>query len=386
MSNEINQNALVTKMGDVYHYYISMELLISTNDWFKCHIEKYGDIVLEDSNGNHLRNIEVKHHVSTKELKVYDEEFQKTLYNWYNIRKYINDSTKLELLTSSIISEENPLFHWNAYDKEKKYKTIIGNQKKSNGEYYSNISKYFFNINKNPEELKSILEKVNITHSMLSISEIKNHIKENTYFRIFNSKNKQDEVINSLYGLIANGLKDKERWEITKKEFDQKLNELSTLAQDKILRTDDDVTIDEADMSIKTYREKQFIKKLENIEFEEDVLQLAIDDYAKTIIEASNRLDLTKSIEYHNRLENYENSLVRRVDDIKTKHKYKSDTDIVKSQNSYFEVMDSNKIPFMPQEFDDQTTFFQKGYFHVLADDEEKPHQICWSLKPEDLL
>ena len=48
--------------------------------------------------------------------------------------------------------------------------------------------------------------------------------------------------------------------------------------------------------------------------------------------------------------------------------------------------MQSTKIPFMPQEFNDKTTFFQKGYLHILADDEDKLNKICWSLKPEDLL
>lgn len=48
--------------------------------------------------------------------------------------------------------------------------------------------------------------------------------------------------------------------------------------------------------------------------------------------------------------------------------------------------MNSTKVPFMPEEFEDQTTFFQKGYLHILADDNEKPKQICWSLKAEDLI
>ena len=94
---------------------------------------------------------------------------------------------------------------------------------------------------------------------------------------------------------------------------------------------------------------------------------------------------LSSSLEYDERLENYDKSLVKLVSDVKTEYRYKRDlTYIEKSQDSYFKIMNFTKIPFIPEEFDDQTTFFQKGYLHFLADDEDEPKKICWSLKPED--
>ena len=381
MRRKIKQNALSQKLGDIFHYYIAIDLLLNNTDWFICNIEQYGDIALIDNNGNQLLNIEVKHHTGTNELKVYSEEFLKTLSNWHDIKETITDSTKLYLITSSVVSLENPLFHWNSFDKEKKYKVIIDNQKSKKENYYTNISKYFHPINKNPNILKELLEKIEIYHSQSDMDSIKKKIKENTYFSIFKTEELKNEVTSSIYGLIGNGLKDKDTWEITKEEFNQKLHELSSLAQNRIQRTDNHVPLSTIDRGLPKYQNKQFVKKLEKINFDEKVFSLAIDNYARTLTELTNRMHLSTSLEYRDRLINYESTLLHKVDEVKTEYIFKDGNDIKKSQQSYFAIMSSSKIPFMPEEFDDQTTFFQKGYFHVLADDEEKPKQLCWSVE-----
>lgn len=383
---KLKQNALSQKMGDVFHYYVAIKLLLDNNSWNKCQIEQSGDIALFDQDDKQIYNIEVKHHESKNELKVYEEEFLKTLSNWFDIRNLFEENTKLILMTTSTISSGNPLEHWNQFDSNKKYKTIHENQTKNDGTYYANISKYFHKINKNIDELKAILAKFDVQHSLHNILDIRKEIKQTYHFRLFkDDEKKKDKVIDELYGLIGIGLENKDKWEITKSQFDQKLIESTTLIQDKISRTDNIVNTQNIDTSITNYKDKQFIKKLENIEFKEDIFQSAIDDYAKTIIEVTERMSLSSSLEYDERLENYDDSLVKLVNDTKTEYRYEQTlTDIQKSQKSYFQIMKSQKIPFMPEEFDDKTTFFQKGYLHFLADDEDEPKKICWSLKPED--
>lgn len=382
-----SHSALSQKMGDIYHYYVAIKLLMENNDWMKCVIEKHGDITLLSNDDKHILNIEVKHHEAIHELKIYEEEFQKTLFNWFNIKHLFNEDTRLVLMTSSLISKDNPLEHWNQFDSNKKYKTLLNNQKKNDTDYYSNISKYFHQINKDIDVLKHILNQTFIDHSIPNILTIRETIKETNFFRLFgDNEKKKDKVIDDLYGLIGRGLENKDTWEINKSQFDQKLIELTGLVQDKILRTDTSVRTDYIDTKIENYSDKQFIKKLENIEFKDSVFQLAIDDYAKSIIEISERMNLSSSLEYDERLESYDKSLIRLVSETKTQYMYENGlSDIEKSQKSYFQIMKSQKIPFMPEEFEDQTTFFQKGYLHILADDNEKPKQICWSLKPEDL-
>lgn len=384
--SKIKQNALPQKTGDIFHYYVAVKLLLDNNSWSKCQIEQSGDIALLDKDDKQIYNIEVKHHNDINELKVYEEEFLKTLSNWFDIKNLFNENTKLILMTTSNISSNNPLKSWNEFDSNKKYEIIINNQNKNDGTYYSNIIKYFHKINKTTDELKKILAKFDIRHSLFNISEIRNEIKQTSYFRLFGDNEvKKDKVVDNLYGLIGRGLENKDKWEITKTQFDQKLIESTSLIQDKKQRTDNDINIQNIDTKFSNYKDKQFIKKLENIEFKEDVFQLAIDDYAKTIIEVSERMNLKTSLEYDERLGNYDKSLVKLVNDKKTEYRYKRGlTDIEKSQGSYFKIMDSTKIPFMPEEFDDQTTFFQKGYLHLLADDEDEPKKVCWSLKPED--
>lgn len=390
---KIKQNALSQKMGDIYHYYIAIKLMLDNNSWNKCIIEQYGDIVLLDENEKQIYNIEVKHHIEEQELKIYNEEFQKTLSNWFdirdlfNIKNLFNADTKLILMTSSIVSKDNPLNYWNTFTPEKKYKTLLDNQKQKNGKYYSSVGKYFHQINKNINELKEVLQKVEIQHSLTNILEIKNEIKSLNYFRIFkNNEIKKNKTIDELYGLVGRGLENKNQWEITKNQFDQKLIESTKLIQETILRTDNSLYKDEIDTDIENYKDKQFIQKLDNIEFGENIFRLAIDDYSKSIIEMSERMDLSSSLEYDERLKSYDESLIRLVNEIKTEYEYSNLTDIKKSQQSYFQIMKSNKVPFMLEEFNDRTTFFQKGYLHILAGDEVEPQKICWSLKPEDLI
>lgn len=384
--DKIKQNALSTKMGDIYHYYLAIKLLLENNNWSRCEIEKFGDIALIDKNNKQIFNIEVKHHIGKNELKIYEEEFLKTLSNWFDIRNIFDENIKLILMTTSTISANNPLKNWNQYDSNKKYKTLQENQTQKNGTTYVNMVKYFHKINKNIDELKKVLAKFDIQHSLFNILEIRNEIKQTSHFSLFkDDEKKKNKVIDELYGLIGRGLENKDKWEITKIQFDQKLIESTTLIQDKILRTNNSIDTNMIDNQISSYKDKQFIKKLENIEFKEDIFQSAIDDYAKTIIEVSERMNLKTSLEFDERLNNYDKSLEKLVNDTKIEFKYtRGLTDVEKSQGSYFKIMNSTKIPFMPEEFDDQTTFFQKGYLHILADDEEKPKKICWSLKPED--
>lgn len=239
---KIKQNALAQKMGDVYHYYVAIKLLLENNDWDKCLIEQCGDIVLLNGDSKQMYNIEVKHHVENKELKIYEEEFQKTLSNWFDIKNLFVENTNLVLMTSSVISKDNVLENWNKFNSDEKYSILDENQKKSTGDYYSNIERYFHKINNNTDELKEVLKKFEIKHSLNNILKIKDEIKQLNHFRIFlNEESKINSVIDDLYGLIGRGLESKDKWQITKKQFDQKLIESTTLVQEKIVRTNNNI-------------------------------------------------------------------------------------------------------------------------------------------------
>ena len=240
--DKIKQNALSTKMGDIYHYYLAIKLLLENNNWIRCEIEKFGDIALIDKNNKEIFNIEVKHHIGKNELKIYEEEFLKTLSNWFDIRNLFDENTKLILMTTSTISANNSLRHWNQYDSNKKYKTLQENQTQQNGTPYVNMAKYFNKINKNVGELKKVLAKLDIQHSLFNILEIRNEIKQTSHFRLLkDDEKKKNKIIDELYGLIGRGLENKNKWEITKIQFDQKLIESTVYIQDKQLRTDNSI-------------------------------------------------------------------------------------------------------------------------------------------------
>jgi len=88
--SKVKHNAISQQIGNIYHYYIAINLFFKIDDWKKCEIETLGDIALFDKNNKQIYNIEVKHHSNENELKIYGEEFQKTLYNWFKIKEKFN--------------------------------------------------------------------------------------------------------------------------------------------------------------------------------------------------------------------------------------------------------------------------------------------------------
>ncbi|MBY0539942.1 MAG: hypothetical protein K2P52_00815 [Campylobacterales bacterium] len=212
--SKIKQNSLSQQMGNVYHYYVAIKLLLENNNWSKCEVEKLGDIALINKNNKQIFNIEVKHHIEKNELKVYEEEFLKTLSNWFDIRNLFDENTKLILMTTSTISKGNPLQYWNLFNSNNKYKTLKENQIQKNGATYVNMIKYFYKINKNVDELKELLSKFDIQYSLFNILEIRNEIKKTSHFRLFkDDEKKKNKVIDELYGLIGRGLENKDKWE-----------------------------------------------------------------------------------------------------------------------------------------------------------------------------
>ena len=87
-----NHNAKKQVVGFEYQYYIAVDFLLKLNNWDKCLIEENGDVTFLDDNDNQILNIEVKHHTNENKLKLHSEEFQKTIYNWDNALKKLNNN------------------------------------------------------------------------------------------------------------------------------------------------------------------------------------------------------------------------------------------------------------------------------------------------------
>jgi len=377
--NESNHSALKQKIGDFYHYYVALFYMIENHDWNNCDIEKNGDISLINASNEIILSIEVKYHSEETELKANAIELWKTIKNFYNDVDKYNENTELLLYTVSIINSNNSLSNWNNLTTDEKYNLLLKSAKKKENEIYTTIKPFYDVITNDEKKLKKILAKFKIESNKEYFTKFKEKIIKNTYFRIFDTIEKKEHSLYSLMESIFSAFKNIETWNIKFEDFRKKLQITSNNAHEIIIRSDDDV--DEIEIDENTYKDSLFVKKMKDIEKDDTTISFAIEDYAKTIYEIERRVDFLSPLDWNKKRKTYEQNLIRGY--ITTKSDFEPNEEIIiqQSQNFYKKVQNLNKIPFIPKVFNDQTTFFQNGYFHILADeDDDKKVKIVWHL------
>lgn len=376
---ESKHSALKQKIGDFYHYYVALYYMLEHSDWDNCDIEKNGDISLLNSSNEIIRSIEVKYHSQEEELIPHSIELWKTIHNFYNDFERYHENTELFLYTVSTIPTENILSNWNVLSSDEKYELLMNAALTKEDVVYTTIEKFYKVIVEDTEKLKNVLDKFTIISDKEYFTEFKEKITTNAYFRIFNSPTKKENSLFSLMETIFSAFKDVHTWNIKFDEFTAKLSEISINAHQIVMRSDDD--IDEIEIDKDVHQKSLFVKKLQDIDKDEMTIGFAIEDYAKAIYEMKKRYDFINPLDLNKRIGTYERSLIREYLITKNKFHPNEETIIKQSQSFYDSIQSLSKIPFIPKIFDDQTTYFQKGYFHILADDDEDSKQkIIWHL------
>lgn len=375
-NTESKHSALKQKIGDPYHYLVALKYMLENSDWINCDLEYSGDISLRDRFDNMILNIEVKHHIDTVELKDNSSELWKTIYNFYNDSDKYIEETQLILYTVATVSEASTIFNWNELSKEDKLEVLRTASFKNETEIYATIKKFYDDIFTNEEKLKSILLKFILKLNQDNYKQYREYLKKESYFKQFIEDEKKIQAIDSLLSIILSGFKDETSWTISKIDFEKKLKEVAGNAQDLVIRVDDDVEID---IDGNEYKESKFVKKLEDIELDDINIDYAIEDYAKTVFEVGERMSFVSEFDYMKKLDTYEKSLVREYHSIRSSITVNSETIIEQSKQFYRQVQIIPKVPFIGKSFDDKTTFFQRGYYHILADNDEE-RIIHWHL------
>lgn len=377
-NTESDHSALKQKIGDFYHYDVALYYMIDNSDWFYCDLEKNGDISLTNNLNEIILSIEVKYHDKPIELKDNVEELWKTIYNFYNDSDKYMDTTKLILYTASTISKNNTLYNWNSLSSQQKINLLKEASKNKQGEVYKTIKKFYDKIFQNEKKLHGVLSKFDIYANQAYYTEHKKNIKRNAYFRIFDSEKKQLISINNLLEIIHSSFKDVNTWRISSSDFDKKLKEVSANAQDIIVRVDEDINI-EIDEGL--YKDSNFLDKLREITKDDMTINFAIEDYAKTVYELEMRMNFLSEFDYHKKIDSYENNLIREYHITKSSITPNPANIIEQSKNFYTQIQKLHKVPFIGKTFNDKTTFFQRGYYHILADDDENEKKIIhWHL------
>ncbi|KUO78539.1 MAG: hypothetical protein APF81_18960 [Desulfosporosinus sp. BRH_c37] len=218
MCKAVNDSTL-TKLGDIYQYYIALKDCFEINDDEMLQIEINGDVsVISNSRGRFQK--EVKHHLGTDFLSDRDIDFWKTLANWYSDYERIKQFSDLILFTTSQIKLDSAWNNWSNYDSTERLAVIkeIGVEVKSDEKGFRKQYNRIFGDDLNEKQLFEILQKITISHAQTDISGISNEFSK--YVGHIPSDNR-DNYIGALLGQILVGVKDPpHRWEVTKKEFE----------------------------------------------------------------------------------------------------------------------------------------------------------------------
>ncbi len=379
--NKSKHNNISQTIGNFYHYYVVIDKLFDLNEGEQIIIEVHGDITRAKKAENiFIENYEIKHHESGNALNYANEDFWKTLKNWVNdFDKYQKD-TKLILYTTSSLDDNFKDFDTKTIEEKAAYLKDLSN-KTDNIKIKAHCNVFFKDSNK----LESILNKIIILAEQPNYMKIESEIinKHRDYFDLFDDVVKKN-VIEDLLGIIITSLKDKENWAIDYQYFKDKKRELvdKNVPNKKVIAESelyDDNHKYQANQDL--INENLYIRKLKQIELSEpEILQASINKYRA--IKFIDLLLKHKYGIYKEKLEHCEKSYTEEWCYKKPKHqrKIKNLSQLTASQEFYNEIYDSEISKTHLYE-EDKTKSFGRGYWHILADDEDKTQQIYWLIE-----
>lgn len=193
-------NAKDSHLWNFYQYIITLELILSSEEWDIFYIEEFWDIA-KLNNGIDIETIEVKHHKDYDTLWDKHRDFWKTLYNrCYDYDKYIKFN-KLIIHTTWVLPKKSKLNNWNNLSKEDKEKVIT---EILNSWSNSTIEKYFDFIGSfDKNKLMNILDKIVFSLNNENInSKIKSLKSKNPYFKWVKNPDNKEDLFNYLIWVL----------------------------------------------------------------------------------------------------------------------------------------------------------------------------------------
>ncbi len=310
--NRKRNDATLSKLGDIYQYYIALLDCFEMKVGDKIQIEIQGDITLISSNKKIFQK-EVKHHTGLHSLLDRDAELWNTLNNWVIDFSNSMKFNQLVLFTTANIANTSMFSNWNSKKKAEKYDILfrIGNESKKTEKIfrpcYNNI---FSSENLTKEQICNLLEKFQIEHLQPQIQGIS--ARFSSYLVTIPEENR-DNYIASLLGIVLKQVVEPpHKWEVSFDVF-QKLAQTIASSYMKVALIPLPLDFLSAEPDSTEYaaaKDKNFIKELENIEYEK-IVHSAILDYwkaTKTIVRY-----FSDNISYTTSLHAYRVSLSNRM-------------------------------------------------------------------------
>ncbi|MEG2013629.1 MAG: hypothetical protein RR063_10575 [Anaerovoracaceae bacterium] len=378
MSRKRN-DATLSKLGDIYQYFIALMDCFKMEAGDKIQIEVQGDVTLISSDKKSFQK-EVKHHTGSSSLSDRDTDLWNTLKNW--VIDY-SDSMKfnqLILFTTSDIAPTSVFHDWNSKEKADKYNVLyeIGRKVKNAEEIFRPCYNNIFNeSNATKEQLCDLLDKFRIEHLQPQIQGIS--ARFSPYLVTIPEENR-DNYIASLLGIVLKQIIDPPHiWEVTFEIFQKHAQTIapSFMKEGTVPLPLDFLTVEPDSTEYAVAKDKTFVKALENIEYQK-MIPLAIADYWKATKTITRYF--SNNISYTFSLNTYRSSLERRMffakesvlneevftmrnQELRSSRKLCSD--VLGWEASDFESIVANQ------------PFFQNGIVHNIVDDEDFVWDVC---------
>jgi len=376
MSNTLKHDSTKTFKPIIYQFLVALEKCFEMQVDESVWIERYGDVT--NSNGV---QIEVKDY--KKDLTDLDHNIWKTLKNWLDDGFNISYYRSLILLTTQTISPTSKFVDWNNKNKGKKLEILNSIaekyvEQKKKDKTTQKLLDSVLESNKN-DKLLEVLEKFTIQSEADNDETLYKKLVETRTDGILEEK--RDEFLDSLVGYVIKPEITSGGWEIKNKKFRRKTKSLieTYTSTSKIFPKIEINTITDEDVD--THQSYPFVKKIEDIEYEE-VKSDAINDfiYARmTLNEELKNYEISKK-EY----DTYENEIFRSFE---TKYRRalrsaNSTNNIGKSKDLFDDVTDETAQNFY--NFNDTPKSYRNGLLHEIANDEDNPNKLIWKLEVND--
>lgn len=366
-------DATLSKLGDIYQYFIALLDCFKMKAGDKIQIELQGDVTLISSDKESFQK-EVKHHTGLPSLSDRDTDLWNTLKNW--VIDY-SDSMKfnqLILFTTASIATTSVFSNWNSKKKSDKYGILykIGEKSKKAEEIFRPCYNDIFssgNITK--EQLCDLLEKFQIEHLQPQIQGIS--ARFSPYLVTIPEENRDDYIASLIGTVFEQVVKPPHKWEVSFEVFQKHAQTIASsyMKAGSIPLPLDFQSAEPDSTECAVAKDKTFIKELENIEYKK-IIPLAISDYwkaTKTIVRY-----FSDNISYTASLRTYKESLGSRMfyakESVLNGESFSErNQELIASRKLCSEVLGWEASDF--GSIVANQPFFQNGVVHSIVDDKD---------------
>ncbi|HGP3419400.1 TPA: hypothetical protein ACLHMH_001318 [Acinetobacter baumannii] len=293
MSKGLTKNAaLTTALAFHYQFLIGINKCFSLESDQSIFFERDGDVSVSGENPENSVQIEVKNYADT--LGDHHENFWKTLKNWLDPKFEHEKYGALVLHTTQPFGVTTRFKDWNTLDAQQRFNVLQEiYSERTKDELEAKEPKAVVTFQKkvmetNSNKLIQVIAKVNLFIEADDHEAIKRTILERP---IGIPKYNRERYLDGLIGFVYS-LADKKSWEVKKRDFDAKCEELTATYRKTDFTFPPFIGYEATDTEIEIHQTKLFVQKIHDIEHHS-----FIDEAISNYIELQN--SLTEQLHEH---------------------------------------------------------------------------------------